>query len=184
MNEQCNHALGSDSGDYATCPKCGKQRQMYYQLGGGLSLEPGVIDRAFVLRLYAIHEKIAKAALDFNSKLAVLGTLGMMADFTRIGNELDYELDQLERVFGEVLTDAERGLMTDEELAKVFKSGPPFAGIVGDQDASDEAIEEARLSDEENRRKERAKIVAEYHAPVAMGENLTDEQYKERKVRR
>jgi hypothetical protein len=66
--------------------------------------------RAILLRLYALHDQIAlnviKAVCD---GIYVTGTAGSEAL-----DETDRLCDQVEKVFGEYLTEAERGSETDD----------------------------------------------------------------------
>jgi hypothetical protein len=75
------------------------------------------IDKNYILRLYAVHEKTMGAAHDLNAGLALCNLTP--DDLTRIANDLDFLTDQLEKIFAETLSDEERGIPSDEEFAKM-----------------------------------------------------------------
>ena len=71
------------------------------------------IDKAFILRLYALHDQIATEVSALASELMFSGDADKIVASI---NRLDRLTDEMEMVFGEVLTDEERDIPTDEEF--------------------------------------------------------------------
>jgi hypothetical protein len=71
------------------------------------------IDKAYILRLYALHDRIAMevAALGYGLREGD----ELMEPVTR----LDQLIGEAEMIFAEVLTDAERGIPTDGEFREM-----------------------------------------------------------------
>ncbi len=76
------------------------------------------IDKAYILRLYAIHERVTDAAHDLN-ELIDEEPLNNPDSLIRIADDLDRLTDEMEKIFAETLTDEERDIPTDEECARM-----------------------------------------------------------------
>ena len=77
------------------------------------------IDKAYILRLYAIHERVMDAAHDLNIELIDGEPLNNPDSLIRIADDLDRLTDEMEKIFAETLTDEERDIPTDEECARM-----------------------------------------------------------------
>lgn len=122
--EQCErepdgHEYAMIYNEGSTCMNCGEHRQIFAAPANVLSPTPSKIDRSFVLRLYRVFEAVFDATHELNG-LYVPGAYGINARRVEIMNMLDDGVDQMERIFSEVLTDTERGVPTDEEFARTI----------------------------------------------------------------